>query len=615
MEKEDFAFQYTFDNKKDYETYHEKYSEEYSKKCGEIRSGGYKLYTSIDMTKQKKLQKSVDQGLAYSKERNKESGKYALQGAAVCVDNDTNYVVAIVGGRGTKDAYNRAYLSARQSGSSIKPLIDYTPGFESGVYSPSTLVNDHAIENGPKNAGGGYRGNIRIREAVERSINTIAWQVLETITPKYGMSFLDKMQFHNLSYVDNDNLSLALGGFTEGVRVVDMAKGYATLANGGSYSDRTCIKKIEHVSDGVVYKNADDKKQVYSEDAAWMMTDVLKGVLNQPYGTGHSVKLDGKQIAAGKTGTTNSGKDVWFCGYTKYYTTVVWAGYDTPRAMPGASGASITGKIWKDYMDKVHKNREPIDFSAPETICLAKYDASGKIISGTEEDGSKKRVSGKDYFSTRILAEKSEYAAQLKDKQYEKKVLKKLKAFEKMTLSKLADYYEFRETYEELRDLISGIEDDDVRNSYATRAKDKYDSMKDDSIDWKKAAKAYENAKKEEDEFLAKKQEEKSKNARKKQLKESRIKLAQVRIKKLKLYKYKPDNAEELIAAAEEAVEACKNYAEYNALKAKLTANTAYIRKLPKSNQSKKPAATESPAPQATQTPLPTEFPQDNWEN
>lgn len=615
MEKEDFAFQYTFDNKKDYETYHEKYSEEYSKKCSEIRSGGYKLYTSIDMTKQKKLQKSVDQGLAYSKERNKESGKYALQGAAVCVDNDTNYVVAIVGGRGTKDAYNRAYLSARQSGSSIKPLIDYTPGFESGVYSPSTLVNDHAIENGPKNAGGGYRGNIRIREAVERSINTIAWQVLETITPKYGMSFLDKMQFHNLSYVDNDNLSLALGGFTEGVRVVDMAKGYATLANGGSYSDRTCIKKIEHVSDGVVYKNADDKKQVYSEDAAWMMTDVLKGVLNQPYGTGHSVKLDGKQIAAGKTGTTNSGKDVWFCGYTKYYTTVVWAGYDTPRAMPGASGASITGKIWKDYMDKVHKNREPIDFSAPETICLAKYDASGKIISGTEEDGSKKRVSGKDYFSTRILAEKSEYAAQLKDKQYEKKVLKKLKAFEKMTLSKLADYYEFRETYEELRDLISGIEDDDVRNSYATRAKDKYDSMKDDSIDWKKAAKAYENAKKEEDEFLAKKQEEKSKNARKKQLKESRIKLAQVRIKKLKLYKYKPDNAEELIAVAEEAVEACKNYAEYNALKAKLTANTAYIRKLPKSNQSKKPAATESPAPQATQTPLPTEFPQDNWEN
>ena len=181
------------------------------------------------MKKQKKLQKAVDKGLAYSKEKNSDKTKYALQGAAVCVDNSTNYVVAIVGGRGTKDSYNRAYLSARQSGSSIKPLIDYTPAFETGAYSPSTVVNDQPIGNGPKNAGGGYRGSLHLREAVQRSINTIAWQVLEKITPKYGMSFLDKMHFHNLSYVDNDNLSLSLGGFTEGVRVVDMAKGLSLI--------------------------------------------------------------------------------------------------------------------------------------------------------------------------------------------------------------------------------------------------------------------------------------------------------------------------------------------------------------------------------------------------
>ena len=104
------------------------------------------------MKKQKQLQKAVDNGLAYNKSRNKETHKYELQGAAVCVDNTTNYVVAVVGGRGTKDAYNRAYLAARQSGSAIKPLIDYAPGFESGVYSPSTVVNDHPITNGPKNS-------------------------------------------------------------------------------------------------------------------------------------------------------------------------------------------------------------------------------------------------------------------------------------------------------------------------------------------------------------------------------------------------------------------------------------------------------------------------------
>lgn len=609
MEKEEFQFQYTFSDKQDYDAYQERYSEVYSQKCNEIRSGGYKLYTSINMSKQKKLQKAVNEGLAYSKEKNKESGKYALQGAAVCVDNETNYVVAVVGGRGTKDAYNRAYLSARQSGSSIKPLIDYAPGFESGVYSPSTLMVDQPIENGPKNSGGTYRGKVRIREAVARSINTIAWQVLEKITPEYGMSFLDKMHFHNLSYVDNDNLSLSLGGFTEGVRVVDMAKGYATLANGGSYSDRTCIRKIEHVSDGVIYKNAEEKTQVYSEDAAWLMTDVLKGVFNENYGTAHALKLENDQICAGKTGTANSGKDVWFCGYTKYYTTVVWAGYDIPRAMPGATGASITGRIWKSYMDVIHKNLEPFDFSVPETICLAKYKENGEIVSGTETSGTNKRTSGKDYFSTLILSEKSQYAAQLEDEQYEKKVLKKLKAFEKLTIKSLADYYKLEEDYDELRELISAIEDDDIRKSYATRAKNKYDSLKDDAVDWKKAAQAYEEAKKEEDELLAREAAQASQKARDKQLKESRIKLAKVRIKKLKSYKYKPSNAEELIDKAREAVEACKNYSEYAALKAAFEESAAYLRGLPTGKQTSAPKENTVTSPQPTEAPQNTSEP------
>lgn len=613
MEKEEFQFQYTFTDKKDYEEYREKYSEVYSQKCSEIRSGGYKLYTSIDMNKQKKLQKSVNEGLAYNKEKSRDSGKYALQGAAVCVDNETDYVVAIVGGRGTKDAYNRAYLSARQSGSAIKPLIDYAPGFESGLYSPATIVNDHVIENGPKNAGGSYHGNVHIREAVARSLNTVAWQVLQAITPKYGMSFLDKMQFHNLSYVDNDNLALSLGGFTEGVRVVDMAKGYSTLANGGSYSDRTCIRKIEHVSDGTVYKNSEEKTQVYSEDAAWMMTDVLKGVFNEPYGTGRALKLENDQICAGKTGTTNSGKDVWFCGYTKYYTTVVWAGYDTPRAMPGASGASITGGIWKGFMDKIHKKLEPQDFYVPETICLAKYDGRGNLVSGTESSGSNKRTAGTDYFSTLILAEKAEYAALLEDAQYAKTVLKKLKTFEAMTIKKMEDYYKFEESYENVRTLISAIEDADVRKAYATRAKNKYDSLKDDTVDWAKVVKAYEKYKKEEDEVLAKEQERASKEAREKQRMETRIKLAKARIRKLKLYDYKPENAEELIEAAKKAVEACKNYSEYASLKAALQKNIRYLQKLPEESANPKPGTT--PSPEQSAEPQNTPLPQEDTEN
>ena len=607
MEKENFKFQYVFDSKEDYQKYNKQYSKVYSEKIESIRSGGYKLYTSINMKKQKKLQKAVDNGLSFNKEKDGDTGKYALQGAAVCINNETNYVEAIVGGRGKNDQYNRAYLAARQSGSAIKPLIDYTPGFESGMYSPSTIVNDHKFANGPSNAGGGYHGNVRIREAVARSLNTVAWQVLDNITVKYGLSFLDKLHFHNISYIDNDNIALSLGGFTEGVRVVDMAKGFSTLANNGSYSDRTCIKKIEHVSDGVVYKNNNEKDQVYSQDAAWMMTDVLKGVFNESYGTGRKLKLDNGQICAGKTGTTNSSKDVWFCGYTKYYTTVVWAGYDTPRAMPGASGASIPGVIWKDYMDDIHKKLKPEDFIMPSTISLAKYDGNGNIIEGTAISGSSKRTYGMDYFSKTILSEKADEVQVLKDKKYQKEVLKKLKNFEKIYISNIADYYDLENDYKELTDMISSIMDDDVRTDYAVRARNKYDSLKDETVSWKKVVKAYEKQQKEENERLVEKKKNDSERALKNQIYKNKIELARTRIKRMHGYLYQPSNMQILIDSAKEALDACKGYSEYYNLKAMFDMYKKELEELPVKGESNK----KNQTPTDTSEPVATEEPQE----
>lgn len=607
MEKENFKFKYVFDSKEDYQKYNKQYSKVYSEKIESIRSGGYKLYTSINMKKQKKLQKAVDNGLSFNKEKDGDTGKYALQGAAVCINNETNYVEAIVGGRGKNDQYNRAYLAARQSGSAIKPLIDYTPGFESGMYSPSTIVNDHKFANGPSNAGGGYHGNVRIREAVARSLNTVAWQVLDNITVKYGLSFLDKLHFHNISYIDNDNMALSLGGFTEGVRVVDMAKGFSTLANNGSCSDRTCIKKIEHVSDGVVYKNNNEKDQVYSQDAAWMMTDVLKGVFNESYGTGRKLKLDNGQICAGKTGTTNSSKDVWFCGYTKYYTTVVWAGYDTPRAMPGASGASIPGVIWKDYMDDIHKKLKPEDFIVPSTISLAKYDGNGNIIEGTAISGSSKRTYGMDYFSKTILSEKADEVQVLKDKKYQKEVLKKLKNFEKIYISNIADYYDLENDYKELTDMISSIMDDDVRTDYAVRARNKYDSLKDETVSWKKVVKAYEKQQKEENERLAEKKKNDSERALKNQIYKNKIELARTRIKRMHGYLYQPSNMQILIDSAKEALDACKGYSEYYNLKAMFDMYKKELEELPVKGESNK----KNQTPTDTSEPVATEEPQE----
>ncbi len=606
MEKEDFKFKYVFDSREDYQKYNKTYSKAYSEKIESIRSGGYKIYTSINMKKQKKLQKSVDEGLAFNKEKDNDSGKYALQGAAVCVNNETGYVEAVVGGRGKNDQYNRAYLAARQSGSAIKPLIDYTPGFESGMYSPSTIVNDNKFTNGPSNAGGAYYGSVHIREAVARSLNTVAWQVLDNISVKYGLSFLDKLHFHNISYIDNDNMALSLGGFTEGVRVVDMAKGFSTLANNGSFSDRTCVKKIEHVSDGVVYKNNNEKTQVYSEDAAWMMTDVLKGVFNESYGTGRKLKLENGQICAGKTGTTNSSKDVWFCGYTKYYTTVVWAGYDTPRAMPGASGASIPGVIWKDYMDKIHEKLKPQDFTMPSTISLAKYDSAGNIIEGTAVAGSKTRPAGMDYFSKSILSEKAEEVQVLKDKKYQKEVLAALKKFEKMYIKNIADYYDLENDYKKLTDMISSIVDDDVRTDYAIRARNKYDSLKDETVDWKKVVKAYEKQQKEENERLAEKKKNDSQRALNNQIYKNRINLARTRIKRMHGYIYQPSNMQLLIDSAKQALDACKGYAEYTSLKAMYDEYKAELENLPTKAEydKKKNTTTPTEAPVETAEPI-----------
>ena len=338
MKMEDFPFQYTFQDKEDYDSYMENYQTVYKAKNEEIRAGGYRIYTSLDSQLQEVLQTQVDTVLESYTEL-QENGKYALQGAAVIVDNKTNYVAAIVGGRGTDDPFNRAYLSARQPGSTIKPLISYGPAFDTGEYYPARMVDDHKWEGGPSNSGGHYYGNVTVREALNRSLNTVAWQILTDIGVNFGLDYLGQMEFQKLTWVDNNVPSLSIGGFTNGVRVVDMAKGYSTLANRGVYDERTCIVRIEHQQQGEVTKHYKPfAKQVYQEDSAFMLTDILKGTLTESYGTGRGLALENGIPAAGKTGTTNSSKDTWFCGYTRYYTTAVSA--EHPRQ--GAAQAGRT---------------------------------------------------------------------------------------------------------------------------------------------------------------------------------------------------------------------------------------------------------------------------------
>ena len=363
IEDSDFSFRYDFASDEERAAYDKIYNELYDSCLAKLFKGGYKVYTTFDLEKQQMLQDCVDEELA-NFEETADDGKYKMQGAAVCIDNSTGQVIAMVGGR-SQDidsalTLNRAFQSNRQPGSSIKPLVVYTPAFEKGYY-PGTYVEDEEIEDGPKNAGGSYMGELELSEAVQRSLNTVAWQVYQDVTPKYGLSKLKAMHFSTI--VDSDNvLATSLGGFTYGVKPVEMASGYCTIYNDGKYRIPTCISRIDDYKGNTIYTYDGTSSKVYDINAAREMVSVLKGVFEEDWGTGRGLRLNNRMPCAGKTGTTDDAKDGWFCGFTHYYTTSVWVGCDTPESVRNLQGASWPGRIWKNYMNLIHEDLEPVEF-------------------------------------------------------------------------------------------------------------------------------------------------------------------------------------------------------------------------------------------------------------
>ena len=376
MKSEGFNFRYSFNSDEERKAYNENYSEVYSSCQTRLYSGGYRIYTSIDPEKQKLLQDTVDNGLSVSSEKSK-AGIYSLQGAAVTIDNSSGRVVAIVGGRSQKlkgSTLNRAYQSFRQPGSTIKPLIVYTPAFEQG-YTPESMVKDEKIEGGPVNADGVFSGDMTILDALAKSKNTVAWKLFTEISPAIGIGKLLDMGFSAIADTDYYP-SAALGGFTKGVNAVEMASAYAAIENGGEFREPTCIMKMtdssgnDIVADGFYQKGT--SKYIYDENACKMMITCMEAVMTK--GTGVGGKL-ATMPCAGKTGTTNDSKDLWFVGFTKYYTTSVWVGYDIPRSLAGLTYTATPLGIWKTYMDSINNG-----------LPLAKLDDYKITVAPTKED-------------------------------------------------------------------------------------------------------------------------------------------------------------------------------------------------------------------------------------
>lgn len=565
MKMEDFPFQYTFQDKEDYDSYMENYQTVYKAKNEEIRAGGYRIYTSLDSQLQEVLQTQVDTVLESYTEL-QENGKYALQGAAVIVDNKTNYVAAIVGGRGTDDPFNRAYLSARQPGSTIKPLISYGPAFDTGEYYPARMVDDHKWEGGPSNSGGHYYGNVTVREALNRSLNTVAWQILTDIGVNFGLDYLGQMEFQKLTWVDNNVPSLSIGGFTNGVRVVDMAKGYSTLANRGVYDERTCIVRIEHQQQGEVTKHYKPfAKQVYQEDSAFMLTDILKGTLTESYGTGRGLALENGIPAAGKTGTTNSSKDTWFCGYTRYYTTAVWVGYDIPRAMPGIYGSTYAGKIWKQVMDKIHEGLEPLDWEQPASVEMQADSRSGitDYVSTTAQLRAQQSIHDKEQ---RKLAEQLETAVSL---------------FENKIIETVEDTYWVKEQYQTIITQLNQMDEGDIRGTLLERTTSKYEEFAPIMDQMQETITLYEQQKAREAAEAQKKAEEDAIKAREDLEAQTRKNTFLTALMDVENLEYQAPNAQQLVQTAIDRLPLVADYQEAVSYSQRLEAAIARISTLP----------------------------------
>lgn len=357
MQSNKFKFKYTFENDKEFENYLSDYKIARDNALHQIYTGGLKIHTSLDLRIQKKAQKIFDENLKNFTEKDK-NGIYVQQGAMTIIDNRTGKVLAVIGGRSQdciSNVYslNRAFQTYRQPGSTIKPLIVYTPMIEKG-YNAQSIVNDSKIENGPKNSDDIYDGEITLQTAVEKSKNVVAWRLFEELGPKNGLSYITKMKFDRITANDY-YLPAALGGLYYGVTVTQMASGYTTLVNDGVYFEPTCVNSIVNKNGKELIKESKGKR-IYDTNAAQEMMYILSGVSKQGTAKGLNLPHSIKTPIVCKTGTSNEQTVAWFCGATPNFTIAVYVGRDDNKSTEDLWGSSYPMEIWRETQDFLYED-------------------------------------------------------------------------------------------------------------------------------------------------------------------------------------------------------------------------------------------------------------------
>lgn len=310
-------------------------------------------------------------------------------------DQSTGYVVAMVGGRGVKEAsrtLNRASNTTRQPGSTFKVVSTYAPALDSAGLTLADVQNDapfnYASGRPVRNWwGGSYRGLLSLRYGIAQSANILAVKTLTQISPQLGFDYLQNFGFSTLvdkrvesdgTVVSDIGQPLALGGITDGVTNMELNAAYAAIANNGTYiKPKLYTKIIDHDGNVLIDNTAPETTQVIKETTAWLLTSAMVDVVTT--GTGGSVNF-GNMAIAGKTGTTSDYKDVWFSGFTPYYTATTWTGYDNNVNMTSSAEKNLSKKMWKAVMSKIHENLEYKAFPMANGIVTARVcSKSGRL--------------------------------------------------------------------------------------------------------------------------------------------------------------------------------------------------------------------------------------------
>ncbi len=319
------------------------------------------------------------------------------QSSLTIIDQKTGHVKAIMGGRGEKSAsltLNRATDSTRQPGSTFKIPCVYAPALDALNKTLATTYVDEPFkydDGAPvKNADNTFRGPTTIRKAIQDSVNVVAVKCLTEITPQLAYEYIRNFGFTTVierEVQENGDVwsdlyqSMALGGLTRGVTNLELCASYATIANSGKYIKPTFYTKITDTDGNVIIDKTTASTTVTREATAWLLTNAMQDVVK--YGTATSVQLSNMPVA-GKTGTTEYYDNLWFSGFTPYYTCTVWSGYDNNEKLPDEYMYRNYHKIlWKSIMSRIHEDLEYKEFTMPDSVEKATVcSATGKMPSG-----------------------------------------------------------------------------------------------------------------------------------------------------------------------------------------------------------------------------------------